>query len=82
MLRSVFIDRTIKALEIHFSVRLVELEALETNLNFKFAHPTKLLTEQELVAVRRISISFQEIPCPFTIVSDFLFFIFGDFYHA
>ncbi|CBI15212.3 hypothetical protein VitviT2T_026169 [Vitis vinifera] len=50
MPRSVFVDRTIKAVETHFSVRPVELEAMETNLNSKFPHSTKLLTEQELEA--------------------------------
>ncbi|KAJ9677438.1 hypothetical protein PVL29_022432 [Vitis rotundifolia] len=50
MPRSVFVDRTIKAVETYFSVRPVQLEAMETNLNSKFSHSTKLLTEQELEA--------------------------------
>ena len=50
MPRSVFIDRTIEAVETHFSVRPVQLEAMETDLNPRFAHSTKLLTKQELEA--------------------------------
>lgn len=50
MPRSVFVDRTIKAVETHFSVRPIELEAVETNLNPEFAHSTRLLTDEELVA--------------------------------
>lgn len=52
MPRSVFIDRTVEAVETQFFVRPVQLEAAmeETGLNSKFVHSTKLLKEQELEA--------------------------------
>ncbi|KAF8378694.1 hypothetical protein HHK36_030043 [Tetracentron sinense] len=48
--RSAFIERTVKAVETHFSVRSMQLEAIGTFPDATFSHSTKLLTKQELEA--------------------------------
>ncbi|XP_059642408.1 uncharacterized protein LOC132284332 [Cornus florida] len=51
MPRQVFIDRTVKAMENHFSVRPINLDIDGSAHDTKFVHSTKLLSEQELEEV-------------------------------
>lgn len=48
MPRHVFIDETIKAVETQFSVRSLELEAIEIPFDKQFPYSTRLLTVHEL----------------------------------
>ncbi|KAM7483325.1 hypothetical protein LguiB_007908 [Lonicera macranthoides] len=48
--RSDFINGTVDAVGSQFSVRPMDLEAVESSSNIKFAHSSRLLTKQELEA--------------------------------
>ncbi|GAV70147.1 BPL_LplA_LipB domain-containing protein [Cephalotus follicularis] len=53
MTRSNFIERTVEATGFYFSVRSVDLEAIETPSNIKFCPSSRLLAKQELEAAAR-----------------------------
>ncbi|KAF2313617.1 hypothetical protein GH714_012422 [Hevea brasiliensis] len=50
MPRSVFIERILKALESHFSVKPINLEAVDGSHMAGYVHFTRLLSKQELEA--------------------------------
>lgn len=50
MPRSVFINKTVEAVETDFSVRSIEPNGLASLCNAKFCPTTRLLTRQELEA--------------------------------
>ncbi|KAL5544499.1 hypothetical protein UlMin_008283 [Ulmus minor] len=56
MPRSMFIDRTIEALETDFSLRCIEPNGMASFLDEKFRHSTRLLTRQELEAANYASL--------------------------
>ena len=56
MTRSVFIDKTLKAMENHFSVRPVEVDVDASVHDAGFVHSTRVLMKHELEEALPISI--------------------------